>query len=176
MRRNLIIPAAFALTLTGVGIYLLLKQKKNNMSTQQQNRETTETQPRGYRNNNPLNIRFNSANNWRGKVLPNTDGTFEQFDTMANGYRAALVLIRNYIKAGYDTVSEIISRWAPTNENNTDNYINRVCQTTGYFPYTVVGLNDKEVLCKLAYAMAIVENGYIPLPNKNEIIQGWNSL
>ena len=37
--------------------------------------------PRGYRNNNPLNIRYVAGNNWKGKVYPNTDrnNTFEQF-------------------------------------------------------------------------------------------------
>ena len=47
----------------------------NNTSTS----NSGNTLPRGYRNNNPLNIRINSANNWAGKVSPNNDGNFAQF-------------------------------------------------------------------------------------------------
>ena len=36
--------------------------------------------PRGFRNNNWLNIRI-SNNNWQGKRTDNTDGAFEQFET-----------------------------------------------------------------------------------------------
>ena len=41
---------------------------------------------RGYRNNNPLNLRI-SNNAWKGKIpaSQNTDGAFEQFQTMAKG-------------------------------------------------------------------------------------------
>ncbi len=142
----------------------------------QNNREDTEMLPRGYRNNNPLNIRLNPANAWKGKVLPNTDGTFEQFVSKPYGYRAAFVTLRNYIKNGYNTIASIIGRWAPQNENNTDGYITTVCSITGYTPYIIVERTDKELLSDLVYAMAIVENGYIPLPNKNEIEQGWNLI
>ena len=133
--------------------------------------------PRGYRNNNPLNIRFNSHNNWTGKILPNTDGVFEQFRTPEYGYRAALKLIQNYIKAGTNTVAAIISKWAPNNENNTTNYINRVCTMTQFVPSTVLSANDKESLCKLVYAMAIVENGIVSSqPVMAEIEDGWSML
>ena len=132
--------------------------------------------PRGYRNNNPLNIRFSSANNWLGKVIPNTDGVFEQFTSMAYGYRAALYLIRKYISSGLTTVSEIISRWAPANENNTNNYIYLVCDITGYTPGTTLRAGDKQQLIDLVYAMAIVENGQQPKPDRQQIEDGWKLL
>lgn len=131
---------------------------------------------RGYRNNNPLNIRKVAGNNWLGKVVPGTDNVFEQFISMAYGYRAALRLITNYIKDGYITVSDIISRWAPNNENNTAGYIQRVCSTTGFYPATIISANDKQAMCDLVYAMAIVENGNTPLPKIQEIYDGWNLL
>ncbi len=52
--------------------------------------------PRGYRNNNPLNLRISSSS-WLGKVADNTDGVFEQFSDIRYGYRAAIKTIRNYI-------------------------------------------------------------------------------
>lgn len=159
--------------------YLVARKKETTMAT------TTTTQPepfnagsgtRGYRNNNPLNIRISSANNWEGKVLPNTDGVFEQFRTMAYGYRAALLLIRNYILAGHNTVAKIISRWAPANENNTTAYINAVCSKTGFAPTTTIGAYNEDMMVKLVYAMAIVENGSTPLPVVADIREGWKLL
>lgn len=133
--------------------------------------------PRGYRNNNPLNIRINPANNWEGKIANNTDGAFEQFISMEYGYRAALKLIRNYItKNGLNTVAKIISKWAPNNENRTDVYINFVCEQTGFLPTTVIDPYSKQQMCDLVYAMAIMENGWDILPNYAQIYQGWELL
>lgn len=138
--------------------------------------------PRGYRNNNPLNIRI-SSNAWKGKVTPNTDGAFEQFVSMPYGYRAALATMRTYItKYGLNTVSKIITRWAPANENNTLGYIKHVCDYTGLTPDTIVNRNDRDTLTKMAYGMSLVENGnkeytrLLGLPNMDIINQGWELL
>lgn len=133
--------------------------------------------PRGYRNNNPLNIRINPANNWQGKVQNNTDGVFEQFVTMEYGYRAALKLIRNYIQNyGLETVSDIIAKWAPSTENNTAGYITRVCNSTGWLPGKTINAYNREDMTDLVYAMALVENGTTILPNYTEIYKGWEIL
>lgn len=122
--------------------------------------------PRGYRNNNPLNVRLSSRNNWNGKVYDNTDGTYEQFIDMAYGYRAALITLRNYISQGYATIDNIISRWAPAADNNDTNaYINNVCvrmrQLLGreITPFDRIDRNDRDTLVAMAYAMSISENG-----------------
>lgn len=153
--------------------YMLFRNKQTNSSTNYMNNDKL---PRGYRNNNPLNIRYSSANNWQGKILPNTDGTFEQFKSMEYGYRAALRLIQNKIRDGKDTVAELISVWAPSSENNTSGYISRVCATTGFVPGTILNESDREQLVRLVYAMAIVENGNTPLPSYDQIYAGWNLL
>ena len=155
------------------GYYIFSRKSKPKEMT---NNMGNKNLPRGYRNNNPLNIRLNSANNWQGKVLPNTDGVFEQFSSMEYGYRAALRLIQNYIKAGNTTITQIISKWAPNNENNTAGYISRVCSTLDALPATVIEANDKQAMCKLVYAMAIVENGNTPLPSIEQIYDGWNLI
>ena len=165
----------FSAALLAIGTYYLIKDRKQSKTDEDMTADPK--LPRGYRNNNPLNIRFNKNNNWSGKVLPNTDGTFEQFITPAYGYRAALKLIRNYIGAGYNTVAAIIGRWAPANENNTTGYINRVCSYTGFLPATAIEAMDKEKLCNLVYAMAIVENGIVSSqPVMAEIEEGWRLL
>lgn len=144
----------------------------NNMSTTNNN-----SMPRGYRNNNPLNIRISSTNNWQGEVEKNTDGTFEQFVSMEYGYRAALKLIRNYINNyGLKTVSDIIRKWAPENENNTSGYITRVCNYTGWVPGKVIDPYNRMDMTDLVYAMALVENGVTILPDYTQIYKGWEML
>ena len=152
---------------------------------------TNQNLPRGYRNNNPLNIRFNAVNAWKGKVLPNTDknNTFEQFINLAYGYRAALSLLRTYIrKYKCDTVAKIITKWAPPTENNTQGYINNVCNIvhTNFgvqlTPDTTLATSDRATLCEMAYAMSIIENGNTAetkaagLPNINIINEAWKLL
>lgn len=146
--------------------------------------------PRGYRNNNPLNIRYSIWNAWKGKVLPNLDAnnTFEQFASLQHGYRAALVTMRNYIKKyGCNTVEKIISRWAPANENNTSAYIKHVCEIADLQPTQTVAINDRDTLTKMAYAMSIIENGTkdaegnslsasYGLPNMEIINQAWEMI
>lgn len=153
--------------------YLLYRSKKKGNTTM-----TTKPQlPRGYRNNNPLNIRYSPSNKWIGAVAKNTDGVFEQFTTMAYGYRAAMQLLRKYINQyGLTTVSEIINRWAPPTENNTTGYISRVIGINGWTAAKEIDPDSKDDITKLVYAMAIVENGNSILPNWSEINQGWNLL
>lgn len=163
--------AALLLAMAG-GIALLTKQTNKQSNTIMADPKL----PRGYRNNNPLNIRISSSK-WLGEVENNTDGTFEQFVSMEYGYRAALKLIRNYINNhGLHTVAEIISRWAPSNENNTQGYINRVCSTTGWVPGYIVNPNNASDMADLVYAMAIVENGNTILPIYSQIYKGWELL
>lgn len=80
--------------------------------------------PRGIRNNNPFNIKKSSLT-WLGKV-EGSDPIFETFSELTYGVRAGLKLLSNYIKRGYDTPSKIIKRFAPSTENNVDNYIDFV--------------------------------------------------
>lgn len=149
-------------------------RKTNQITNTDEDMQLDKSIPRGYRNNNPLNIRI-SKSDWQGKKANNSDGVFEQFETMAYGYRAALKLIANYITK-YDCVSvrKIISRWAPSNENNTEGYIKRVCNTTGFLPTTYINPRNENQMEALVYAMSLVENGTKMLPDKVAIQDGWN--
>lgn len=82
---------------------------------------------RGIRNNNPFNIK-NTSDNWKGS-LPKSekkDKKFVEFYNIDFGIRAGVILLKNYLSMGYDTVDKIISRYAPPNENYTKNYITYV--------------------------------------------------
>ena len=112
---------------------------------------------RGLRNNNPLNIRLSAENKWVGKVLPNTDGTFEQFRSLRYGIRAAALLLgKYYYHYRLNTINGIVARWAPMSENHTDRYARAVCCMTG------IGGNEPlkpSQLTDVLYAMARVECG-----------------
>lgn len=114
--------------------------------------------PRGIRNNNPLNIRV--GNVWFGEVKNPTDPLFEQFNSMEYGLRAGFVLLRRYIRHyKRQTIEDIISSWAPSNENNTKAYIATVVKVSGIPSNRILHYSDKETMCKLVDAMCFVENG-----------------
>ena len=77
---------------------------------------------RSVRNNNPGNIRTNSTN-WVGKV--GDDGSFVNFATKEQGVRALAKTLETYQnKHKLETTAQVIGRWAPPNENDTQGYIN----------------------------------------------------
>lgn len=118
--------------------------------------------PRGVHNNNPLNLRISSANNWKGELSVNTDGAFEQFETAAWGFRAAAKTIITYqTKYGLDTINDIIYRFAPPTENNTDNYVAFVSSKLGIDPNQPIDVkSNKQLLAELVHTMSIMEVGY----------------
>lgn len=80
---------------------------------------------RGLRNNNPGNIRHSDANNWQGQVGRDDEG-FVIFSEARWGIRAMARVLANYQSAGFYSVAQIISRWAPSSENDTASYISSV--------------------------------------------------
>ena len=89
---------------------------------------------RGIRNNNPLNIR-RTKSRWIGMKAEVTDQAFCEFTSLAYGFRAAFVLLRQYyVKYQLVTIDQIIHRWAPPSENYTAVYVKNVCKITGLSP------------------------------------------
>lgn len=91
-------------------------------------------QPRGLRNNNPLNIRH-SASRWQGVRVEQTDKAFVQFTSMMMGYRAAWRILESYFNHFEAqqvpfTARNIILRWAPPDENDSEAYIRSICRLT----------------------------------------------
>lgn len=117
--------------------------------------------PRGYRNRNPLNIE--RGDKWKGLRTVQTDTRFCQFVSFEYGFRAACIIIRNYIRRtpSLNTPTLIISRWAPAIENNTKAYIHQVCKFTTLKPDQRIHYDDKHAVCRLVWAMARVECGVI---------------
>ncbi|MBO7120476.1 MAG: hypothetical protein J6W03_09185 [Bacteroidaceae bacterium] len=88
---------------------------------------------RAQRNCNPLNIRRVAGARWRGQSVLQTDREFVRFDAMEWGIRAAFCILHTYARR-YNAfcIRDIIRRWAPPSENNTEQYIRNVCCWTGF--------------------------------------------
>ena len=85
-------------------------------------------------NNNPLNIRKVPGTHWKGEIVGSVeDKEFCQFTTLEHGIRAAYQILDTY-RRKYKAVciEDIISRWAPPSENDTEAYIRSVCTLTGF--------------------------------------------
>ena len=125
------------------------------------------TIPRGLRNNNPLNIRH-SADKWEGARIEQTDKSFVQFASLAYGYRAAWKVLDTYCLAFRRerkpyTLRNIIARWAPPSENDTDAYVRSVVGLSGLGGNESMArpLRGRELdrTARLIAAMTCVENG-----------------
>ncbi len=115
--------------------------------------------PRGIRNNNPGNIELGD-DAWQGMLPEQVDKRFIQFESPEYGIRALAKLLRNYeSRYGINTITGIISRWAPTGENNTRAYIQQVSKQTGFAPDEVLNLNSSDHLFRLVQAIIHHENG-----------------
>jgi hypothetical protein len=113
----------------------------------------------GERNNNPLNIRKVPGVRWKGEILPlkGDGGSFVRFESIEWGIRAALKILGTYRdKYAATSIREIVSRWAPPAENNTEAYIATVCRLTGFGGNEKLGEKQWPALVK---AMAVVESG-----------------
>lgn len=112
---------------------------------------------RGFKNNNPGNIRKSNIT-WQGKI--GDDGSFVTFKTMDYGVRALARILKTYHKNyNLNTINGIITRYAPPKENNTKRYIEFVSRETGINKNTALNLNDSTVMEKIINAIIKFENG-----------------
>ncbi|KXB86081.1 prophage MuMc02, structural protein P5 family protein [Prevotella sp. DNF00663] len=128
---------------------------------------------RGYRNCNPGNIRL-SKTRYQGEIQPSADHAFKQFQSMPWGFRAMFVILRTYYnKYRLRTIRQIIHRWAPTAENDTEAYIRFVAKESGIGADEQVEF-EASMMVKIVAAMAQMENGGIP--SLSDITRGWYLL
>lgn len=112
---------------------------------------------RGVRNNNPGNIR-KSKDVWVGQT--GNDGAFVTFATPAHGIRATGRNLLSYARQGYVTPEQIITRWAPPeDDNDTEGYIKFVSEYLNVPRDTRLDLTDLNTLTRLSMAIMIKENG-----------------
>lgn len=115
--------------------------------------------------NNPGNIV--KGNNWKGETQ--CQGRFECFSTPEYGIRAMVKVLYSYrFSHGLNTINGIMHRWAPTNENATENVINSIERISGIDRHQELNLNKKELVALIS-AIIKVEQG--SQPYSNEIIE-----
>lgn len=117
-----------------------------------------ENMPLGIRNNNPGNIELGEE--WQGMSNDQGDGRFIQFESPEYGIRAMARVLRNYQRRhNINTIEGIVSRWAPSSENDSAAYIEHISQETGWPSDHQLNLEDDNVLHALIIAMIEHENG-----------------
>jgi hypothetical protein len=87
------------------------------------------------------------------------NGRFAVFGSMEEGISALAGQLQRYAARGIDTVSSIISKWAPPSENNTVAYINAVAKKLGVDANQHLDLSKNETLKALIEGIANVEVG-----------------
>lgn len=90
------------------------------------------------RNNNPGDIEFGKFALAHGATHAElVNGRFAVFPDAATGFAAMKALFQTQ---GYQgkTIAEALNRWAPTLENETNAYIENVCEWTGLRSDTVI--------------------------------------
>lgn len=134
---------------------------------------------RGWRNNNPMNIRYVAENKWKGRVKDDQrkDSAFAEFTNCVWGWRAAFyLLMKYYFKNKLKTPRMIISRWAPACENNTDAYVRNVMQLMRANGFTTLQENatltnpydyGHAQWLQLVKAMTVQESGWMPGDSKD---------
>jgi hypothetical protein len=125
-------------------------------------------QNRNFRNNNLGNLVY-AKQEGASLEAANSKGErrFAHFNTPEEGIRALGNQVSSYYNgtsaaAGHQklqTVSSIISKWAPPNENNTNQYIDNVCDYLGVSPNEKIDATDPAVMTRLVRAIATKEGG-----------------
>ena len=130
---------------------------------------------RGIRNRNPGNLDFNPAafvrDPWVGELglEQHPNPRFTTFDTARHGIRALCKILLTYHRhrraadgSQIDTVQEIVDRWAPPIENDTDAYAAQVRDALDVERDQVINPEDPTTLMRLAAAIIRHENGTQP--------------
>ena len=107
--------------------------------------------------NNPFNLRDYNQN-WEGQTGA-TEG-FVDYGDERSGVRAADKLLENYGKQGVVTIRDIVSKFAPANENDTEAYIEFVSNQTGIPSEQPIDMGNAVDRRKVLAAMGQMESGY----------------
>lgn len=126
------------------------------------------TQPRGIRNNNPGNIRKGAP--WQGlkrkedrEGLQAKESAFCVFASPEWGIRALAKLLLTYqTRHGLRTVRQMIGRWAPPHENNTNAYVAGVARSVGVAADAMISMQDYRTALAMTKAIIRHENGMMP--------------
>lgn len=130
---------------------------------------------RGIKNNNPGNLVIDPKNKWQGLSDVQDDPRFCVFKDAKWGIRAlARVLIAYQDKHDLNTVTGIITKFAPPTENDTASYIKAVAAAVGVEPDAEISVHDYATLRPMIEDIIRHENNihdHAPLPYNNATIE-----
>lgn len=109
--------------------------------------------------NNPANLRYAAGY----ETASTRSGKFAVFPSLDEGVLAAAKQLQIYGTKGINNIHDIISKWAPSNENNTKAYIGHVVNSTGRSEFEKLNLNDTRTLAKLITAMSVKRRCWLPV-------------
>lgn len=116
---------------------------------------------RGERDNDPGNLRRDTTP-WLG-LVPLADcveKAFCTFDTAVHGIRALCRVLLSYQRLdACRTLAQVIERYAPRTENDTDAYLADVVARTGIGAGEIIDLEQRNQLATVARAIITHENG-----------------
>lgn len=125
--------------------------------------------PRGYRNNNPGNMRPLRGDTWKGEIAPDVDpsmGSYSRFSAPEFGIRAMIRDVRSKRRRGLDTIQKIMDVYAPrADDNDPKAYARQVCARIGALlqiqidPDDVLPSDSQEFRIAFAKAKVRVELG-----------------
>ena len=101
--------------------------------------------PAPIRNNNP------------GSLMPG--GKLAQYKSAEEGLQALDNNLKNYGKKGVSTLADVISKWAPPSENDTNSYIAHVAKVTGLDPNQKIDLSNPLIRHQISAGIVQQENG-----------------
>lgn len=105
---------------------------------------------RAWRNNNPGNLRFGDFAKRKGAIGADAQG-FAIFKDRASGESAQRDLLKGTY--GDNSISQMMERYAPRSENDTDGYIKMVAKATGLSPDARISDMNEEQFSSLVAAM-----------------------
>jgi hypothetical protein len=114
------------------------------------------SQPRGIRNNNPLNLEAVPGQ----QGLKGSDGRFGVYGSMEEGVASNLNQLLLYQDRDHlNTIQGIVGKWAPAGENDPNSYAAFVAQKMGLGVNDKIDLHDPKIAQAVIAAMAQKENG-----------------
>lgn len=165
------LPGEDAVSDAGTKFRTWLKDKTGisiNLDEEPEQHAQSASAPRGIRNNNPGNLNYVGQN---GATLEkHATPRFARFNSAFEGFAALGKQIKAYYNgtskaAGYQklqSVEDIISRFAPASENNTQGYINKLSKMLGVGRGDSLNIHDPQVLATLMNGITQIENGKNP--------------
>ena len=86
-------------------------------------------------------------------------GKLAEYGSMEEGLAAMDKNLASYGKKGVNTLSGVISKWAPPNENDTNAYIAHVAKVTGIDPNQTIDLSSPLVRHQISAGITQMESG-----------------